>query len=177
MALLDSPALSGVNDQLNQLRAKYYALPERDRLSLIVLSVFLGLVSFYYLVWTPISDNLDSAKQKYDNKASTLQWMSDNETAARQASRQKGKASGGGRQGKSILTLVNQTSQKKNIKVRRVEPKGDDGIRVWLDKVPFNDLMSWLHMLSNQYNITTVNVSFEKQKEIGLVNASVILKG
>lgn len=177
MALLDSPALSGVNDQLNQVRAKYYGLPERDRLSLVVLFVFISTVAFYYFVWTPISDGLDSAKSRYENKASLVQWMKDNEKVAKQASRNKGKAKGNARRGKPLLTVVNQTSSQKNLKVKRVEPKGEDGIRVWMDKVPFNDLMSWVSMLSTQYGVTAVNISMEKQKEIGLVNASLILKG
>lgn len=177
MALLDSPALSGVSDQLNQLRAKYYGLPERDRLSLVVLFIFIATVAFYYLVWTPVSDRLDAAKSRYENKASLVQWMKENEKVAKKASRSKGKSAGNARRGKPLLTVVNETSSQKKLKVKRVEPKGDDGIRVWMDKVPFNDLMGWVELLSARYGVTAVNISMEKQKEIGLVNASLILKG
>lgn len=174
MALLDSPAIKEATDQLNQLRARYYSLSDRDRISIITLAVFLGCVAFYYLIWSPFNDSLDMAKSKYQNKRELVAWLEANQTAARKAS---ANPQSRGRGNQSMMTLVNSTSRQAQLSLKRVEPKDDDVIRVWMDNAAFDDVMNWLNDLGTRYGVSVVNITIEGQKETGRVDASIILKG
>jgi len=174
MALTDSVAVQELNDRFNQLRAKYYSMPERDRISIVILILFILAVAFYYLAWRPINQNLESAKERYHKNASTLEWVKSNETAAKKAmSGSTNSATGLG--GQSLLTVVNQTASRNRLRVKRVEPKGEDSLRVWFDEVPFNDVMGWLNELSLRYGLSAASVNIEHKRDAGMVNVSLIV--
>lgn len=176
MALADNPSLKQVQEQVEKGKAWFYGLPDRDRLSIVVLVLFLCAVAIYYMVWSPIYDYLDKTQSRYYDRVEMLQWMKANESLAREAS---GAAAGGdsNRRGQSVLTLVNKTSGQHGISLKRVEPRGDDGLRMWLDSQPFDAIIGWLYQLNTQYGISVENLTFEKQPESGRVNATVILEG
>lgn len=174
MSVLDSPAIKQATDQLNQLRARYYSLSERDRISIVVLAVFLGCVIFYYMIWSPFNDSLDLAKSKYQNKQELVAWLEANQIAARKV-RSNPQAVGRGNQ--SMMSLVNNTSRQARLSLKRVEPKDDDVIRIWMDNASFDDVMAWLNDLGTRYGVSVVNITIEGQKDSGKVDASIILKG
>ncbi|MBL4867558.1 MAG: type II secretion system protein M [Pseudomonadales bacterium] len=168
--------LAEVKQQFADIKLKYYSLSPRDRGALVILSVFLGCVLFFYLVWSPVNQGAEDAYDRYQNKVKLMAWMKANESVAKRAANMSG-ASAGSRGGKSILSLVNATSGQNGVSLKRFEPKGEDGLRIWLENVSFDAMLKWLGILSNTYGIVIANITVESQKESGKINATIILSG
>jgi general secretion pathway protein M len=166
--------LLGISQQFADLKLKYYGLPPREKMVLLVLGVFCVCVVFYYAIWAPVTSSADRAYERYQKQLQLMAWMKANESAAKKASRSSGK-SGGSRGGRSILSLVNATSGKYGIALKRFEPKGEDGLRVWLENVPFDKMLQWLEVLKGSYGIDVANVMLEAQKDSGKVNVTLVL--
>ena len=56
------------------------------------------------------------------------------------------------------------------------EPSGAGGLRVRLDKAPFDTLVGWLARLSDRYGIRVESANIDKATEPGLVNAAFVLR-
>jgi general secretion pathway protein M len=44
---------------------------------------------------------------------------------------------------------VNQSASRLNITISRMQPQGDE-LQVWVDQVPFNDVLSWLQSMESK---------------------------
>ncbi|MBL4795628.1 MAG: type II secretion system protein M [Pseudomonadales bacterium] len=166
--------LAAVSQQIAELKVKYYSLSVRDRGALLALTIFLLCVMFFYFVWSPIQDGADEAFSRYQSNTELMAWMKANESVAKKASSSSNSANRGG---KSILSLVNTTAGRNGIALKRFEPKGEDGLRIWLESVPFDAMLKWLGTMNSSYGIEVSNITVETQDEIGLVNATIILAG
>ena len=60
--------------------------------------------------------------------------------------------------------------------LKRIEPEGGDGVRVWLDGVAFDDLVKWLGTLSTSHGVDVVSASLERDEAAGRVNARLTLQ-
>lgn len=47
---------------------------------------------------------------------------------------------------------MNRTAFNQKIKIARLQPQGQE-LQVWIDTVPFDDLLIWLATLSDQYGV------------------------
>ena len=56
------------------------------------------------------------------------------------------------------------------------QPTGDKGLRIRLDKAPFDALVAWLARLSQQHGVRVESAEIEAAGEVGLVNAGLVLK-
>jgi type II secretory pathway component PulM len=58
------------------------------------------------------------------------------------------------------------------------EPTGDrKGLRIRLDRVPFDGLVAWLARLAQNHGVTVESAEIEGAGEPGLVNAGLVLRG
>ncbi|MBV1884285.1 MAG: type II secretion system protein M [Pseudomonadales bacterium] len=169
-------SVANLKRQIADLKIKFYSLAPREQTALVALSFFLSCVAFFYLIWNPINQGSDQAYARYQSKAKLIAWMEANESVAKTVSKSSG-ANAGSRGGKSILSLVNSTSSQNGISLKRFEPKGDDGIRIWLENVSFDGMLKWLAVLKNTYGVVIANITVESQSEIGKINATIILSG
>jgi general secretion pathway protein M len=81
--------------------------------------------------------------------------------------------------GTSLLTLVDQTAKSAGLgtSVKRVEPQGDDKLRVQLEQVSFDQMILWLDSLKQEHGVVAINVIVDRQTESGQVNARLLLQG
>lgn len=176
MALSDrlDPLLK--HPQVEKLQRRYDQLPQRDRRALQLLAVAVGVVLLYVLLWKPVSDYREQAHNAADSAEQLLSYVQSEETLAREiaASGQSGQT----RQlqpGSDFLTTVTNSAQKSGLPLSRFEPSGDDGIRLRLEQVPFNELSQWLDHMRSEYGIKVDQASIERSGEPGRVNARMVL--
>ncbi len=151
----------------------YQLLSAKDRRMLVMLVIFLAVVLFYVLLAAPLYDKTVSSRLIMEKNKEMLSLMRTNEARVSALRNMGSMQLGIGN--KSLLSVVNEVSEQRNIALKRVEPKGDTAIRVWLEMVSFNDVLAWLHALETQFNISVDNITIEGQPEAGIVSAQIVL--
>lgn len=152
------------------LRQQFDGLSAKDRFAVTLLAIFIALVLIVYVLLLPASRYADNAAQYQRDRAELLTWMQANEAAARMLpshNRNTPKPA----TGQSILSLSAQTAQTHNISFQRFEPFAEDGLRIWLDNIDFNNLLAWLNQLQQQYGIDVLQASIDRGATSGKVNA------
>ena len=167
-----------LNQRTELLRVKFYSLEARERILVMSLGVLGVFALLYALVWLPISQSAEQAKRKYEIKQQLIAWIRANESAFKSAdSVAAGGSTVANRKGQSVVSLVTDSSKRYQLEFKRLEPtKKQGGLRVWLDDVPFNSILTWIHTLENNYGIIPSDIKLERQAS-GKVNATVVLQG
>ncbi len=150
--------------------AWFKALDSRDQMLVKALSTLIVLALIF--VWTlqPSQAAVKSAEARFNKELKFHQKMKENAYLFAGS-----RANNAGAFEGSILSLVNNTAKAKNIVLKRFEPEGDKGLRVWLDQVNFNSVIDWLELLEVQKGITIEQISIDKVSP-GLVNLRAVLK-
>jgi len=159
---------------INSLQQRFASLPPKDRLALTVLGVFLSLLIVIYLLILPANRFAAEASVHHQQRAELMAWMQANEGAARMLSGQNS-AQPRPSQGQSILSLASQSAQTHNISFKRFEPFGEDGLRIWLDNIAFNDMLMWLTQVQDQYGVEVHQASIDRGKSNGMITAKLEL--
>ena len=105
-------------------------------------------------------------------------WM---QQAAAEAKQLRGGASasgGGGDEHRSLLALVDQTAKQSQLAqaVKRIQPDGQDVVRVNLEQASFDDVVKWLGNLQRVYGVSVVDAAIDRQTDAGRINARLTLK-
>lgn len=153
----------------------YYGLPTRDQNALKLLTVAVILVLLYLLVWLPSQRFAERAEQDVERQSAQLAWIKQNEAVARQLASRSGPSTASGLQGQSLLSVVSNAARQHSIDLRRFEPEGDNRIRVWLEKVSFNQMLLWLDTLNKSYGIQTEQIAVDRDANPGIVTARLTL--
>ncbi len=148
----------------------FNALGSRDQILVKALSALIALALIFTWTLQPSQAAVKSAESRFNKEFKFHQKMKENaHLFAGSGSNNTGSFKG------SILSLVNNTAKAKNIALKRFEPEGDKGLRVWLDQVNFNSVIDWLELLEVQKGITIEQISIDKVSP-GLVNLRAVLK-
>lgn len=148
---------------------------ERERLGLLVGgAVALVLVAVFF-VWLPLDQRRDDLAGRLDAQVETLAWMQDARRRVLEARQQPGAAE---REGRSLLALVDATAREHELAeyLRRAEPSGDDGVRVWFEGVGFTGLAAWMEALGERYGLVFTGFHIDRAGT-GRVNARLAVAG
>ena len=137
------------------------------------------LFLLYALVWHPFHTNLLNLRQTVAAQRQDLAWMRQAALEVKRLSASPVTATA--RQGnpQSLLTLVDQTARAAGLGpvMKRIEPQGEDKLRVQFEQVNFDQLVRWLGSLEQEYGVTSASVSLDRQAEAGRVDARLVLQG
>lgn len=153
-------------------------LSAKDRRIAIAGAIVLTIVIAYMAIWLPMSARVDRLQENIVEQQALLQWMREASAQATALRATQG-VSSAQRTGSSLLALVDQTARSQQLgpAIRRVEPKGDNAVRVQLEGAAFDNVVAWLENLRKNYGITVDTVSIDRQEVPGQITASLILKG
>ena len=146
----------------------FSSLSPRDQKMLKSLGLLFLLALMFTWVWQPSHDAQQKAQNKFNAELKFHQNMKEN------AFRFSGKQSASVDNNGSILSLVNNTAKAKSIVLKRFEPEGEKGLRIWLDQANFNATIDWLETLEKDKGITIKQVSIDKVKP-GIINLRAVL--
>jgi general secretion pathway protein M len=155
------------------MRAWYENLSERDRrfvniggalaLALVVLSILLS-----------VSRDISQARQRITTKQGDLAFIQG--VAPQLAAMGPGTA--GATNAESLVVLIDSSARESGLgkSLTSSQPNGERGLRIRLDKAPFDALVAWLARLSQQHGVRVESAEIESAGEVGLVNAGLVLK-
>ncbi len=158
-----------------QLLDKWTHLSARDRWALGGLSVFLLLVILYICIVSPIVQYQQTASKRYLNSVELDSWIDSHR--ARLDAPNTNDAQISKRRGRSLVAIVSETSREYQLDISRVEPKEQNIVRLWLDSVKFNDLLTWFGILYEQYGIAIQEISIDQTDTAGVVRVNVTFRG
>ncbi len=156
---------------LERARAWWSGLAERERRVLGAGTVILGAVIVYLAVWEPVAS---ARHQQHVDLAAARAMAVQLEALAASGPRNGGPTAGAGQ---SLLAIIDQSSKASALTKppSRLQPEGDDIVRIWLEDVPFDVLLRWLGDLQSRYGVRVDNADIERESAPGRVNARLTL--
>ena len=134
---------------MDKLQSWWRGISAREQRLVAVGGSVLLIGLFYWAIWQPVANRIAERERQVVNQQQTLAWLKEKgqEVLAMQG--------GQGRQidtGGTLDGVVNRTAFNQKIKIARLQPQGQD-LQVWIDTVPFDDLLIWLATISDQYGV------------------------
>lgn len=161
---------------MNDLRSYWSGLQPRERRILAGGAAALLLLLFYALIWDPYTSNVQRLRETVAEQRVLLTWM---EQAAQEVRQLRGSgAAPASMDGRSLLAVTDSSARQSGLgdAVTRVEPDGDQAVRVWLEKAPFNEMVQWLDQLHEQYAVAVEGAVVERSEGPGRVDARLVLR-
>lgn len=148
------------------------SLDKRDRRTLVVGGIALGVILFYFVVWSPVLRHRDQLAHRVAQERELLSWM---HGAAAQVSALRGNARRTQANSGSLLSLAEQSARQAGLDP--VITTDQQGVRVTLNKANFDDIVRWLARLHRQYGVTVTlaTVRHNEDGPKGQVDAQLIL--
>jgi general secretion pathway protein M len=153
----------------------YAALDPRERLLINSGGVLLLVLLLYVMIWEPIAKDYRALQDTVVEQRKTLAWMKQ-AAAELQVLQRSGGSNARGLGGRSLLAVVDQSARSGGLgpAIKRMEPEGKKGVKVWLEGVAFDPMILWLGQITRSYQIETSIVTIEPQGG-GRVNARLTL--
>jgi len=155
-----------------QMQGRFDALAPRERL-LVLIGGFVGMLTLLYLlVWEPLV--LAHSAREHDLEAARALANRIESVSAELASQGSGTAVN---RSLSLLAAVDQTSRSPTLgkAPTRIQPEGDREVKIWLEDVPFDNLLRWLVELETRYGIAASSAEVDRGAMAGTVNARLTL--
>ncbi|EIJ42597.1 type II secretory pathway, component PulM [Beggiatoa alba B18LD] len=153
-------------------------LETRERYILILGAIISVVMLIYALVWRPLVMNQQDLTNSVIAQQANLAWMQNAANEIRQLRQQttsSPQANTG--QNQSLLSAVDTAlNQSALAKVpKRIEPQGDDSVRVLFDDVSFSALSQWLADLYNRYSVQVATSTIERLRANDRVKVRLLL--
>lgn len=155
------------------MRDWWLNLSLRERQTLSVGGVFIVLFLLYEIIWSPLSDSVSALRTRVQQNGVLLAWMEQADQHMHALTKISTTPSTA-----SILSLV-QTELKKSPFAQHVGQlrQGENNtVQMTLQKVNFDQLITWLTMLWKTNGLIATQVSIMPSAGAGIVSAEVILK-
>lgn len=158
------------------MKSWFLSLTQRERTMVKYAASVVMLFIIYLFVIEPVMTTYAKNKKNIETATETLNWMKSAETEIKQL---RGGSSLAKRpQGKQfILSMVDKSARKAGLGsvMKRVQPEGDSGVRVWFENAVFDELIKWLSVIESKNGLSVNEINIEQTETTGLVNVRVFL--
>ena len=158
---------------MKKFKVWFNQLQPRERQLVLVAMLVFAIFLPYQLIWSPLLNRADRLQQQVNQQTAQLQWM---RNALREIPQLQGGS--GNKSSASLLSVVEQTANQGKLRssIRKIQPEGEQGVRIWMDNAGFDDVLMWLEQMKKQAGIEVVDMSAERQAESGRVNLRLLLE-
>jgi general secretion pathway protein M len=149
-------------------------LNSRERLIVTGGAVVVGLILLWSLVLNPLYAGVDRLSQRVETKRDLIGWM---QSAAAEI-KATGNVAVADTVGQSLVVVIARSAKQAGLEkaLSQNQPIGEDGIRVRLERAPFDTIVNWLAQLQTGNGLDLESASFERMTVAGTVNASIVLR-
>ena len=165
-----------MNESLRELLGRYQALESRDRRILLIGGIVVLLTILYLAVWEPLAAAHSNAHDRLEQARATAERLEVLGAQTGPGAPRSGATTVIGA-GQSLLSVVDQAGKNSTLgkPLTRIQPDGDDTVRVWLEAVSFDALVRWIDELKKRYALEVVSAEIENESA-GVVNARLSLE-
>ena len=157
---------------LERFRVWWAARNERERQILSLGGGALILILFYLAVWEPLGKSQTRRETALTDARELAMRL---ELLATQS--QRGRNTNVVASGQSLLSVVDQSAKTSAIgkPPSRLQPEGDNTVRLWFEDVPFDSVLRWLNDLQQRQGVRVSDADIERESGSGLVNVRLTL--
>lgn len=153
-------------DKLKQtLNAWLNSKTQSEQRLIKVAGVFFTLFLVISLV-TTINKNVTDSQKKLTQQLELNRWAKQQIDIIKSANKS---VNNGSSNESSITQVINATAKKYGVIIERIQPQKTDLVKVGINEIGFNNLMSWLTELQIKHNINAQNIDFSKADTLGMV--------
>lgn len=150
-------------------------LEPRQRRLIGLAGLVLVVALVYVWIWEPLAEAREAERERIAQQQALLNWL---ETVAPMAERlRENSRSSRDLDGRSLLGLADETARAAGLAgaMARIEPTGDDEVRVWLEGADFVNVMGWLEEFSRSRPVQVDQLQVDTTGNEGQVNVRVTL--
>ncbi|KZN31846.1 type II secretion system protein GspM [Pseudoalteromonas luteoviolacea] len=144
----------------------WQSLKEQEQKLLIVAGVVFVIFALVMGVIKPLNKGVEDAQKDLQKQKEFHTWVSKSVAQL--------KASGGNKAvagNRNLTQLVNRTRGRHGIQISKMQPR-DNTLRINIDNVEFNKLVSWIDELTNQHGVKVANLDLGEEQQQGYVRVS-----
>ena len=163
------------NPTVLSVQKQYEMLPARDRLVLKIFGMIIAIIAIYYATWSPAQQYMQNAQLDLTQNQQLLALVKQNKKLLASMSKASGAKNTKVLDSQQLVSSVTNMAKRNGVTLKRFEPSGDSKIKVWVDNVSFDKMMSWLTALQKKLNVSVEQISIEKDDLAGKVSARLTL--
>jgi len=148
--------------------------PRQRRLVGLAAGVLVAAL-IYVWVWEPLAEAREAERERIARQQALLSWL-ESVTPVAERLRSSGR-SGRDLGDRSLLGLADETARAAGLagSMARIEPTGENEVRVWLEGADFVALMNWLEEFSRSRPVQVDQLQVDRIGSDGRVNVRVTL--
>ncbi|WP_426358767.1 type II secretion system protein GspM [Pseudocolwellia sp. HL-MZ19] len=146
------------------MKERWLELNIREQRLVIAMGSVVLFFILYSAIWAPLTNNIEAATKKVERQQELLTWIQKSTVIYKSAAG----ANASNNRNTSLSSLVNQTAGRNNIEIARMQPQGES-IQVWIDEVPFDNLLNWLEHLSQKEGVKVKAIDIAHAEQAGVV--------
>ena len=152
-------------------------LDAQQRLLVYGVAALLAVLLLYAVLVHPFHVRYDELRDGVEERRATLQWMQQSALKVKQL-KGANPAAGKGMEGRSLLSVTDDSARTAGLgaALKRVEPDGSTGVRVWLEDASFDSVVGWLGVMASRYGVDVDTASMERAATTGRINARLSLQ-
>ncbi|MDF3126909.1 MULTISPECIES: type II secretion system protein M [Rheinheimera] len=148
---------------MKQLQSWWQSLQKREQQLVLGAGVTLAVAAFYWLLWAPLHLNYQSQQVQLQQVSQQLLQVSNFPVVSTQT-----KVQG------SLTDIISSSARTHKIQVSRMQPQNDQ-MQVMLNDISFDQLLTWLHALQYQHNVSIVQLDLAVADAPGMVRVRRLL--
>jgi general secretion pathway protein M len=155
------------------MEAWLQSLSPRERRMVTFGAAAAGVLLIFAILF-PLNNSVSQAQTRVATKQQDLAWM---KSVAPQVAA-AGPAIAKPANQESLIVLIDRSARESGLgsALTSSEPSGQGGLRVRLEKAPFDVVVGWIARLSEQNGINVETASVDSAGTPGLINASIVLR-
>jgi general secretion pathway protein M len=152
-------------------------LDPQERLLVYAAGAVLAVILLYAVLVHPFHNSYDKLRNSVEQSRSTLLWMQESALKVKQL-KGANPVAGKGMAGRSLLSVTDDAARSAGLgtALKRVEPDGSTGVRVWLEDAAFDSVIGWLGVMASRYGVDVDSASMERAGARGRINARLSLQ-
>jgi general secretion pathway protein M len=159
------------------MKAWFAGLEANERRLIMIAAPLVLLMLLYVGIWEPLVNKVDALRVSTAEQESLLVWM---RGAAQEVKQLRGRGGQPARpaSGQSLLSLVDRTAKSGRLgpALKRVQPDGDQKVRVWLESASFDDVVRWLTSLETRHGVYVESSVFQALEVTGRVDVRLVFE-
>ena len=148
-----------------QILNYWQSLKEQEQRLLLIAGAVFIVFFLVMVVFRPLNQAVSDAEAKLKRNHELVNWVSKSVAQLKSNSTTKVIATG------NISQVVNRTRNRFDIDFSKMQPSGDT-LRLTIDSVEFNQLISWLDELTNKHGVKVENLDIAEGNLPGFVRVS-----
>lgn len=149
-----------------QVLAYWHGLKEQEQRLLLVAGVVFILFVLIMGVFKPLNTSVEKALKDRQQQAELMLWVQESVVKLKASAPKQASSANA-----SLSQIVNNTRGRFNINISKMQPT-DNSLRLTIDSVEFNRLISWLDELVNRHGVTIENIELSQDTQSGFVRVS-----